>query len=592
MTTPEDNAPPRPEPELPSYLLEDDAEPVGWRRWLGGWRLLVALGILTLAVGALVGAKPAYLELKARRALTLIEQAGVAFDRGDAGQASTLLRQAALMAYQDERVAAHLTYHAARAGDMASVGKIGKRFLQGKASTDEILVFGERCLAAGDTEDAARALAALPSELAPAQAARRAALQAGLCEDTAEAKKTLRDALAVLPVNETSRLRLMLAGLLLGDNSPPEREEARDILEALARDEGAPGAMALRLLAMSRAGGSPEAQRTVGETLELLRRHPASQASDETFIARLTFSCDPSKRDQAVASLVAHLKERDAKLDDRVTAAGWLIGLQAHEAVLDLIGPDELAEHAGALMVRIDALGGLGRWDECEAMLDAGRKGSLPDTLYHMFRAHVAGMRGDKIGQEDERRQLRKAMKLAELPHVSTVARYAESVGWKPEAFAAWRIVAADVGVGAEALRAQLRNLPPTSSAAEGMELANALLGLQPDDPTARLTAAYYQLLAGQNIVKAAATAREFLESDPASDNNRGVAALACLREGQAVKGLELIPSSSTEDRWRAIHAALLQAAGRHGEATMAAREINRDRLESGEVALLRDITP
>ena len=157
MTTPEDNPPPRQERELPSYLLEDDAEPVGWRRWLGGWRLLVGLGVLTLVVGAFVGAKPAYRELKARRALTFAEQAGMALDRGDGQAAMTLMRQAALLAYQDERVAARLTYHAARAGDMASVGKIGKRFLQGKASTDEILVFGERCLAAGDTEDAAHA---------------------------------------------------------------------------------------------------------------------------------------------------------------------------------------------------------------------------------------------------------------------------------------------------------------------------------------------------------------------------------------------------------------------------------------------------
>jgi beta-xylosidase len=45
MTTPEDNAPPRPEPELPSYLLEDDAEPLEAQRTVElGDLLLCATG--------------------------------------------------------------------------------------------------------------------------------------------------------------------------------------------------------------------------------------------------------------------------------------------------------------------------------------------------------------------------------------------------------------------------------------------------------------------------------------------------------------------------------------------------------------------
>ena len=93
MTTPKDNSPPGSVPELPSYLLEDDVEPVGWRRWLRGGRLIVTLIVMAMLAGALFGAKPAYRELKARRALAIAEQAGAALDRGDGGQVRGLGRR-------------------------------------------------------------------------------------------------------------------------------------------------------------------------------------------------------------------------------------------------------------------------------------------------------------------------------------------------------------------------------------------------------------------------------------------------------------------------------------------------------------------
>ena len=591
MTTPKDNSPPGSVPELPSYLLEDDVEPVGWRRWLRGGRLIVTLIVMAMLAGALFGAKPAYRELKARRALAIAEQAGAALDRGDGGQASTLFRQASLMAFQDERVAARLTYHAARAGDILSLTKIGKKLGEGKASTEEALVFGERSLVAGNIDDAAGALAALPSTLPPAEAVRRVVLQAEILQtrnSNDEAKKLVRDSLAALPADQTNSLRLMLAKMLLGEEGAPGRDEAEQLIMMAAQDQGADGAWALRLLAESRVGGSPEARRSLNEAIELLRRHPASLPSDELFIARLLVASDPSRQEEVAGSLVARLKERQAKLEDRVTAGRWLISLQDYGPVLDLIDPAEPPKHMGALMLQLEALTGLGRWEECEAILEATRGGMLPDTLFFLFRARIADLRAEPDRAEAEKRQLRRAMNYDELPHLLFAARQTESFGWKPEAFAAWRVLATEEDVRAEALRGQLRTLPPSSSATDGAEIAQALLSLKPEDPTARLTAAYYQLLAGQNT----ATALGLLKSNNTSHNARRIAALAFLREGLAAKGLDVFPGDSGEDRWRALHAALLQAAGRSAEATEAARAINRENLEAGEKDLLRGIGP
>ena len=293
---PENMPPPVGPTELPSYSLEEEA-PTGWRAWLRGGRLVLLVILAALAASAAFGAKPLYRELKARRALAIAEQAGEALDAGNGAEASTLLRQAALMAFDDERVAARVTYHAARAGDMASVAELGKKLEAGNATPGELLVFGERSLGVGRIEAVARALEALPDELPPAEAARRAALLAGALnaqKKAEEAAAILREAITTLPADETDALRVMLANMLLSAEDTSGRGEAQDLLEHASANQGVEGASALRLLALSRAGIGPEAQEDLARTIDRLRSHPASTPSDELFIARLLISADPA----------------------------------------------------------------------------------------------------------------------------------------------------------------------------------------------------------------------------------------------------------------------------------------------------------
>jgi hypothetical protein len=590
MIPPKNDSAPKAPAELPSYSLDDADEPVGWRRWIRGWRLAVTLTVLAFLIGSAFGARPLYRELKARRALAIVEQAGAAIDRGEGAEASTLLRQAALMAFQDERVSDRLIYQAARAGDMASVDEIGKKMDAGNASAEEILVFGERSLGAGRAAEATRALEYLPADLPPAQDIKRTMIQAGLFaaqQQPAQAESILREALARIIDPESDELRVMLANLLLSGQDRTRVDEARQLLEQAAGGDGTSSLAALRVLAMSQAGLSPDAQQQLDATIIRLRAHPDCSAEDELFIARLVLSSNPDRKDEAVQNLVARLREREATIDERAAAARWLVGLQAHEAVLELVAPDEAGSHAGALMARLDALSGLNRWDECSELIETNRGGTVPDTLYHLFRARIAGTRNDAATEEAEKRQLRQVMQFAELPHVLFAARYAETVGWKSEAFAAWRILASDSGAKADALRGQIRNFPPTATAADGVAIANELLALQPQDPSARLSAAFFSLLAGQNIETSAATAEEFLAADPESVDIRRVAALARLRTDQAAKGLAILPDDNGEPRWQTLHAALLRAAGRKSEADQLVAKIDASALMPEEKAML-----
>jgi len=591
MPAPENDPAPKPPAELPSYSLDDADEPVGWRRWIRGWRLAVTLAVLAVVIGSAFGARPLYRELKARRALAIVEQAGAAIDRGEGVEASTLLRQAALMAFQDERVSGQLIYQAARSGDMASVMEIGKKMDTGKASADEILIFGERSLGAGRATDVTRALEYLPPDLPPDQAVKRTMLEAGLLaaqQQPSQAESVLREALARILTPESDELRIMLANLLLAGQDRSRLDEARQLLEQAAGGTGANSLAALRVLALSQAGLSPDAQQQLDATIARLRAHPDCSAEDELFIARLLISSNPDRQKEAVQNLVGRLRERDANIDERTAAARWLIGLQAHDAVLEVITPEEAASHAGALMVRLDALSGLNRWDECSELIETNHGGTVPDTLYHLFRARIAGTRNDAATEESEKRQLRQVMQFAELPHVLFAARYAETVGWKPEAFAAWRILASDSGAKADALRGQMRTFPPTATAADGFAIASELLALQPQDPSSRLSLAFFGLLAGQNIEASAATAEEFLAADPESVDIRRVAALARLRTGQATKGLAILPDDNGEPRWQTLHAALLRAAGRKADAEKIATKVDPSTLTPEEKDLLR----
>ena len=587
---PEAKPPGIPTKDLPSYELEEEDEPRALAKWIHGWRLLLVVLLLGLTVGLSFAAKPLYQELKARRAMSLAGQAGQAIERGEMAKANTLLRQAALMAHADERVASLLVYHAARAGDLASVAALGQKLKAGEASTDEILVFGERSAQARRPLEAKRALEALPTTLPPKLALRRAALAAGNLQATGQlgdAILALRQALADFPEEDTLRLRLLLAQLLLTENSESAQGEAEPLLEGIASAEGKEALMALRLLAVSRAKASPRDPEMVESTVALLRHHPDSSAADELFLARLITAYDPSRQKEATEALISRLEEREASAADRIAPARWLIELEEYEGVLALCSAADAAEEPGALMARLDALSGLNRWDECDDLIDSNLADSLPSTVAHLFRARLATMRGREGVAEGEKRQLRQAMQFAAMSEILFVAGYAESVGWKAEAFTAWRILSSENPQAPEALRGQLRNFPASMSAEASAALSKALLVLQPDDPSVRLSAAYLHLLAGQSIEKFGPMAEELLVADPSSTEARRVAALARLRRGQAAEGLAIWPADSEEEsRWLILHAALLKASGQSDEAQEVMRSIDQSDLNKVDLDL------
>lgn len=593
MTHPEDQPAPQGRTELPTYAIEEE-EHTGWRRWLHRQRAVITVIAAAFLIAAIFGAKPLYREMKARRALSIATQAGEALDHGDVARATQLMRQAALMAFQDPRVAALVTMEAARTGDQPSIMELGKKLTAGSASPEEILVLGEASLVTGNFGEAARAADALGTALTPEQAARAAVLRGAILQSrkqTPEAIELLRTSLAANNGPESDRLRIALAKLLLSQENAESRAEAAPLLEQAATNQGRSGAEALRLLCISHAGITPEARGEFERTAGLLRAHPASTADDEILLARIAISADPSRLGEVTADLATRLREsKAASIDTRVAAARWMVGQEQYKEVLDLVSDDDASNHAGAMLVRLDALSGLKEWDKTSTLLEKNRGGTLSDTLYRLFRARLALIRGNDAAANEEKRQLRQVMSFADPQHVLFAARYAETTGWRPEALAAWRILSSNEAARPDALRGQLRNLAPDAPAAEGLAITSDLLALQPDDPSVLLSAAYFQLLANNNDARAAAElAEKFLAANPESPDLRRVAALARLRTGKADQGLAIWPDDGNENRWRAVHVALLRAAGKARAAKIEAGTIDLSTLGPEEKDLVME---
>jgi len=96
----------------------------------------------------------------------------------------------------------------------------------------------------------------------------------------------------------------------------------------------------------------------------------------------------------------------------------------------------------------------------------------------------------------------------------------------------------------------------------------------------------------GGPIAASASAAEEFLRASPDSPDLRRVAALARLRTGKPADGLAIWPGDGDENRWRALHVALLRASDRTKDAEAAAREIDASALGPDDKDLMSGHTP
>jgi hypothetical protein len=262
--------------------------------------------------------------------------------------------------------------------------------------------------------------------------------------------------------------------------------------------------------------------------------------------------------------------------------------------VLSLFSIDRALEDNQLLLVRLDALAILQRWNDIDNLL-AHPDLTLDPSVLESFRARTAQERNATLDSElhwnhaislagKDPFKLRFVANFAEQSHATAVAlkAYDQLAKFPEQAAFAYR--------GTQRLSARTGELSVQRAAAE------KIAALAPDDPNATAQAAYLNLLVGVDIDRNVAIAKTLAEKHPDRLSFRVAAALGYLRQhdpGLALAQFKGPPNAppiewqKTPPAWRAVYAAVLLANDQTDAALDIIRTISLDKLSLKERALI-----
>lgn len=581
-----------PEP-LPIYEIESDpslAQRIG--KMLRSWVFwLCVLGVVGLVLGVIFG-PGLYREAKARRALGLIAEGEKALRNGDSQSAMSFFRRGQIIAPVDKRVNDRMIILSASSGNAASVEELQKRLRDGTATSEEILVVAEQGRARKDEAMTRSALDALPADLPEDLRLRRMLVQIDMLVGQGkldEAVEFIEGGVGGVGTENAARLRLSEAEILLRKD-PPDEAKADSILQELGGLNFSEGLRALRLLAIYRLQRRDAHVLSGGEISSRLLAHPLRQVGDRILASQLRVAENPDAQSETIREFVE--AEKSSSLDDRVGLARWFIGKGLFQPALDVV-PFSDVGNAEALLVHLDALSGLKRWEDSASLLHSDAAKSLSSSVRNLALARCS----EELGRAAEALEfwgvVRRDVRLANPRELVFIARTAESRGRPAVAAAAYEVLARNRESAAEAYLGLLRNLPIATPLPEVRRIYEDLALAAPENVDALAGRTFFDLLAGEQVPRAIQTTANLREKDPNSVVFLTLAAFAALRDGKPKLALEIINSPvdpapdwlTLVDRWKAVRVAILRENGLRDETLEAS--INRANLRLDEYELV-----
>ena len=323
----------------------------------------------------------------------------------------------------------------------------------------------------------------------------------------------------------------------------------------------------------------------IAELADAIERHPLAQPMHKLSAVDLRTHVNPSERDALIDGAIAQWKDADAA--GRAALAAWLNGKAQHERVLALFPLERSMETPEAFLQHVDALGGLGRWEEIRQLLESERF-PLEPVLQRMYLARCNAQLGKKTAAENNwQRALETAG--AEVPKLMMLAEYAEKNGALTIAEAAYNAAAAAAPKLRAAQQGRLRAAQRARDTKRMHEILAAMLQLWPNDVAIQNDEAYTRLLLipndtpdAEQLIEIERIAERLLQTQPASLPHRTLLALARLKQNRPVAALEtyqniqVSPDALTPSAL-AVHAAVLSA---NGEREAARTEIRQAAVE------------
>ena len=585
-------ASPAPVAPVPIELPDYEVDPHGHnprrhflRELAGDIRARIVLALLISGLILWVAVPPAYHRLKVWRAMEFLAQSEIAANEGNIPKSLSLMRRAILMAPNEEAIFRKVRLFNASFGDPTALNSIQALMLEKQASPQELLTLAEQAL---KSEKPVIAKAAL-DQLEGDHSVRKIIVQMRFLEKGGNLKEALDLAskeLTTLMPEDRDNLLLATAEMTL--KSDPRA--SREILLQLVDKNSASGISALRLLgAQSLAQRGAESLKT-DQVADKLLAHALHTPDDALLALDLRILENPSAQPALLAQTMA--ERSSGSPDEALAFARWLNRRIHYKESVDFIGRERATSNPDWLLLYLDALAGLERWNDIFTMLDADTIIGLSDSIRLLFLARAAEKSGERERADESWREMQLGLAYEKPEVVSFIAAYALRIGEREQAIKAYTALSHRKETALEGFVGLIRCWPPNTPAAELLPLYQEFTDSFPTLAEARSDQTYLKLLTNEKPATTAAIAKEFYDNTPQSLAALSIAALGMLKTGTAAEADALYDGKtiswlSAPAAWKTVRAAVLYGIGKKKEADELARTINKSQLRPEERALL-----
>src|SRR4029077_8190221 len=241
-----------------------------------------------------------------------------------------------------------------------------------------------------------------------------------------EAKSYLAKIVADSRATESEQFRAALLQLALAANSPSERANAVTRLEKSAEGKTATSLDALVVVAQNTLSApvdsSDSGRNEAGRLVSALENHPLAEAKHKLLAFDLRIHADPTQREQLIARAIADWKGSNPA--DRLDLARWLNSKGEYQRAIDTIPLEKATQSSDLFLQHLDALAGLGRWNEVEQLLRGGGF-PLEPFLEAMYLARCNSQLGEQIASANNWQRALEAA-AGDARKLITLAQYAE----------------------------------------------------------------------------------------------------------------------------------------------------------------------
>jgi len=289
---------------------------------------------------------------------------------------------------------------------------------------------------------------------------------------------------------------------------------------------------------------------------------------------------------------------KDANPADLTALAEWLNGKNEFQKTLDTIPLEKALQSQDLFLRYLDALGGLGRWDEVQDLL-TGQRFPLDPALQAMYLARCNGQLGEETAAKNN---WQRALEAAggDPGKLMTIGEYAEKNGTLEIADSAYAATAAESPRLRIAYQGRLRLAQASRDTRKMHGILAQMLSFWPNDPALQNDEAYTRLLLlpadTEQTKREAATieqlAQKLMEREPTSLPHRTLLVLARLRQGRAADALNVynnvrVAQTALSGSALAVHAAVLAGTAHAEDAKTEVAQIKSEQLLPEERSLI-----